>query len=114
MYNKFAFLSIVKKFLKKIIMNFVIDLPLNKRKKIVYNFIFVIVNCCIKIIRYILTIIKYDIAELTKKFFIEIIFKFDMFNNIVNNKKFVFIFVFCFFVCYYFKIKRRLNIVFYF
>ena len=75
-------------------MNFVINLLLSKHKKVVYNFIFVIVNRCIKIIRYILTTIKYDTIELTKIFFIEIILKFNMFNNIVNDKKFVFIFVF--------------------
>ena len=75
-------------------MNFVIDLSSSKREKIVYNFIFVIINCCIKITRYISTTIKYDIAELTKIFFIEIVFKFNMLNNIVNNKRFVFTFVF--------------------
>ena len=39
----------------------------NKRKKIIYNFIFVIINRCIKIIKYISIIIKCDNAKLTKK-----------------------------------------------
>ena len=75
-------------------MNFIIDLFSNKRKKVVYNFIFVIVNRCIKIIKYISITIKCDSVELTKNFFNKIVFKFNMFNDIVNNKKFVFINVF--------------------
>ena len=75
-------------------MNFIINLLSNKRKKIVYNFIFIIINPCIKIIKYISITIKYDNVELTKNFFNKIVFKFNMFNNIVNNKKFVFINVF--------------------
>ena len=75
-------------------MNFIINLLSNKRKKIVYNFIFVIVNRCIKITKYISITIKYDSAELTKIFFSEIVFKFNMFNDIVNNKKSIFINVF--------------------
>ena len=72
-------------------MNFVIDLSSNKREKIVYDFIFVIMNRCIKMIKYIFTTIKFDVAKLTKMFFIEIVFKFDMFANIMNDRKFVFI-----------------------
>ena len=93
-YNELLFLSIFRNFWKKIIINFIIDLFLNKRKKIVYNFIFIIVNRCIKIIKYILITIKCDNVKLTKKFFNKIVFKFNMFNDIVNNKKFVFINVF--------------------
>ena len=114
LYNELSFLSVSKNSWKEIIMNFVTDLSLSKRKEVIYDFIFVIVNRCIKIIRYISTTIKCDVAELTKIFFIEIVFKFNMFNNIVNDREFVFIFVFWFFICYYFKIKRRLNIAFHF
>ena len=75
-------------------MNFVIDLSLSKRKKVVYNFIFVIVNRCIKIARYISTTMKCDTAELAKIFFIKIVLKFDIPNDIVSDKKSMFIFVF--------------------
>ena len=71
-------------------MNFVTNLLSSKRKKIVYNSIFVIINRCTKMIKYIFITIKLDIAELTKMFFIEIILRFDMFENIVNDKDFVF------------------------
>ena len=90
-YNELQFLSISKNLKKKIIMNFVIDLSSNKREKIVYDFIFVMINRCIKMIKYIFTIIKFDIAKLMKIFFIEIVFKFDIFANIINDRKFVFI-----------------------
>ena len=72
-------------------MNFVIDLSSSKREKIVYDFIFVIMNRCIKMIKYISTTIKLDVAKLTKIFFIEIVFKFDMLVDIMNDRKFVFI-----------------------
>ena len=90
-YNKFSFLSISKNFWKKIIWNFIIKLSLNKRKKIVYDFIFVIMNRCIKIIKYILITIKCDNVELTKKFFEKIVFNFDMFIDIINDRNSIFI-----------------------
>ena len=91
LYNKLSFLSIFRSFWKKIIINFITNLLSNKRKKVVYNFIFVIVNRCIKIIKYISITIKCDNVELIKIFFSEIVFKFDMLNDIVNNRKVVFI-----------------------
>ena len=113
-YDEFVFLSISKNFWKKIIMNFVIDLSSNKREKIVYDSIFVIMNRCTKMIRYIFITMKFDVVELTKIFFIEIILRFDMFENIMNDKNFVFINAFWSILCYHSKIKRRLNIVFHF
>ena len=74
LYNKFNFLSISKLLWKKIIINFIIKLLLNKHKNIVYNFIFVIINRCTKIIRYISIIVKLDVAKLTKIFFIDIVY----------------------------------------
>ena len=111
-YDELQFLSISKNFWKKIIMNFVIDLSSSKREKIVYDFIFVIMNRCIKMIKYIFTTIKFDVAKLTKMFFIEIVFKFDMLANIVSDREFVFINAFWSTLCYHCKIKRRLNTAF--
>ena len=45
-------------------------------------------------IRYLFMFIIIDIAALTKLFFIKIIYRYDMFYNIVNNRDFVFISVF--------------------
>ena len=93
-------------------MNFVIELPLNKYKNIVYNVILVIINRYIKMIRYLFMFIIIDAAALTELFFIEIVYRYDMFYNIVNNRDFVFISVFWFILCFYSRIKRRLNIAF--
>ena len=75
-------------------MNFITELLLSKRKDIVYDFIFVIVDCCTKMARYISIIIKLDAAKLTKIFFIEIVFIYDMFEKIVSDRRSLFISVF--------------------
>ena len=53
-----------------------------------------IINRYIKIIRYLFMFIIIDAAALTKLFFIKIVYCYDMFYNIVNNRDFVFISVF--------------------
>ena len=75
-------------------MNFVIDLPPSKRDKIVYNSILVIVDKCTKIIKYLLIIIKIDVAKLTNVFFEKIVLHFDISTDIINDKNFLFINVF--------------------
>ena len=75
-------------------MNFVIDLSSSKRDKIVYNLILVIVDKCTKMIKYLLIIIKIDVAKLTNVFFEKIVLHFDMSTDIVNDKNFLFINVF--------------------
>ncbi len=72
-------------------MNFVTSLSLSKRREVVYDLIFVIINRCIKIIKYILIIIRINVAELTKVFFKEIILRFNMSVNIISNRDSVFI-----------------------
>ncbi len=71
-------------------MNFITNLLLNKRREVIYNLIFIIINRCIKIIKYILIIIRINIAELTKVFFKEIILRFNMLINIINDRDFIF------------------------
>jgi len=66
----------------------------NKRYKIVYNLIFVIVDCYTKIIKYIFVTIKINIAKLAKIFFDKIVLRFETLANIVSDKKFVFTSVF--------------------
>ena len=85
----------------------------NKRCKVVYNSIFIIVNCCTKIIKYIFVITRIDIAKLTKMFFDKIVLRFETLINIVNNKRFVFISIFWFAIYFYVQNKRQLSIVFY-
>jgi len=79
---------------KKIIINFVTSLLLNKRYKVVYNSIFIIINRCTKIIKYIFIITRIDVAKLTKMFFNKIVLRFETLTSIISNKKFVFISVF--------------------
>jgi len=79
---------------RKIIINFVIDLLLNKYYKIIYNSIFIIVDCYIKIIKYIFVITRINIVKLAKVFFNKIVLYFETLANIVNNRKFVFINIF--------------------
>ena len=72
-------------------MNFVTSLFSSKRCDIVYDFILIMINRCIKIIKYILVIIKIIVVKLTKFFFEKIVLRYDVSNDIMNNKKFVFI-----------------------
>ena len=71
--------------------NFITNLLLNKYKDYIYNAIFIVINKYIKIIRYFLIIKKIDSIKLLDLFYNEIIFKFNKFNNIVINRKSIFI-----------------------
>ena len=105
-YEKLNFLLILKVSWKQSFINFVIDLSSSKRDKIVYNSILVIIDKCIKRIKYLSIIIKIDVAKLTNVFFKKIILYFDMSTNIISNKSFLFINVFWSALCYHAKIKR--------
>ncbi len=72
-------------------MNFVTNLSSSKRREVVYNLIFVIINRCIKMIKYILIITRINVVKLTKVFFEKIILRFNMSVNIISNKDSVFI-----------------------
>ena len=93
-YEKLSFLFIFEVSWKKIFMNFVIDLSPSKRERIVYDSIFVIVDKCTKIIKYLSIIIKIDAAKLTNVFFKKIVLHFGMPADIVSDKNFLFINVF--------------------
>ena len=71
-------------------MNFVIELFSNKRRDVVYDSILMIVDRYIKMIKYISIIKKIDVAELTKVFFEEIVLHFDMSDEIMSDRDFVF------------------------
>ena len=71
-------------------MNFIINLLLNKRKNYVYDSIFVIINKYIKMMRYLSIIKKINIMKLLDLFYKKIILKFDIFNDIIINREFIF------------------------
>ena len=75
-------------------MNFVIELSLNKYKSVVYNVILVMIDRYIKMIKYLPMFIIIDAAALTKLFFVEIVYRYDMSYNIVNDRDSVFTNVF--------------------
>ena len=72
-------------------MNFIINLSSSKREDIVYNTIFVIVDRYTRMIKYLSMIIKIDIAKLTKLFFEQIVLRFNISADIVNDKDSLFI-----------------------
>ena len=67
---------------------------LSKYYKIIYNSIFVIVDCYTKIVKYISIIIRINIIELAKIIFDKIVLYFEILTNIVNNRKFIFTSIF--------------------
>ena len=75
-------------------MNFIIELLFNKYKNVVYDAILVIINRYIKMIKYLPVSITIDAAALTKLFFIEIICRYDMSYDIINDRNFIFTSVF--------------------
>ena len=72
-------------------MNFIIDLFLSKRDKVVYNLILVIIDKYKKMIKYLLISIKIDVLKLTNVFFEKIILHFNMSINILNDRNSLFI-----------------------
>ena len=120
--SKFLVISFMKSWIlylclkcyeKKISMNFIIGLSSSKRENVVYNIIFVIVDKCTKMIKYLSMIIKINVAKLMKLFFEQIVLRFDMLTDIVNDKNSLFINAFWSALCYHANIKCRLSTVFY-
>ena len=72
-------------------MNFVISLLLSKFKNVIYNVILIIINRFIKIIKYLFMKITIDVVTLTKMFYNKIIYYYNMLNDIVNDRDFIFI-----------------------
>ena len=67
---------------------------LNKRRDVVYDSILIIIDRYIKMIKYVSIIKKIDVVKLTKNFFKKVVLHFNMSDEIVNDKKFVFTNVF--------------------
>ena len=111
-YDELKSLSIATISWKEIIMNFVTSLSSNKRREVVYDSIFVIIDRCIKMIQYIFVIKKIDVAQLTKVFFEKIVLRFDMSNEIVSDKDSIFTSAFWSTICFHARIRRRLSSAF--
>ena len=75
-------------------MNSMIDLSSNKRENIIENTINVIIDKCTHMIKYLLMIIKIDVAKLTKLFCKKIVLYFNISIDIDNEKNFLFTSVF--------------------
>ena len=72
-------------------MNFVISLLLSKFKNVIYNVILIIINRFIKMIKYLFMKITIDVITLTKIFYNKIIYRYNILNDIVNDRDFIFI-----------------------
>ena len=72
-------------------MNFVMNLLLNKLKDVIYNVILIIMNRFIKMIKYLFMKITINIVTLTKMFYNKIIYRYNILNDIVNDRNFIFI-----------------------
>ena len=71
-------------------MNFITDLSSNKRKKIIYDTILIIIDRYIKIIKYFFIIKKINAIQLLNLFYKKIVLKYDTFNDIIINRNFFF------------------------
>ena len=63
----------------------------SKKRDVVYNSILMIINRYIKMIKYVSIIKKINVAKLMKMFCDKIILRFNMSDEIVNDRKFIFI-----------------------
>jgi len=95
-------------------MNIIIDLSSCKWDNSVYNAILMIVDCYIKITKYISTSKTLTAVELANIFFKKIICQYDISKEIVLNRDSIFISSYWSEIYYQIKIKCRLNIIFYF
>ena len=67
------------------------SLLLNKFKDVIYNVILIIINRFIKIIKYLFIKITIDIVTLMKMFYNKIIYRYNILNDIINDRGFIFI-----------------------
>ena len=67
------------------------NLLLNKFKDVIYNVILIIMNRFTKIIKYLFIKITIDIVMLMKVFYNKIICRYNILNDIVNDRNFIFI-----------------------
>ena len=114
-YDQLQFLFIFEYKWDDLFMNFVIDLSSNRDyTNTIFDSIFVIVCRLTKMIYYILCIKNIFFENFANIFIRKIIKLHDFFSFIMTDKKFMFILRYWSFLCYVFKIIRKLFIAFYF
>ena len=72
-------------------MNFITNLSLSRRNEIVYDLILIVVDCYIKMTRYLSTRKTLTTVELAKLFFKEVILRYEVFKKIIINRDSLFI-----------------------
>jgi len=97
---------------KEIIMNFITDLSSSKWKEIVYDSILVIVDCYMKMMRYLFMKKTLTVIEWAKLFLEKIALRYEISNDIIIDRDSLFINAFWSKICYHVKMKRWLSIVF--
>ena len=95
-------------------LDFITGLPSNKRRDSVYNFILIIINRYIKIIKYLFIIKIIIVIDLTELIYKKIIYRFDKFYDIIFNRKSIFINTYWLDFYYYTRVKHRFSTIFYF
>ena len=111
-YGELASLPVAKDPWKEITMDFITGLPPSKRGGVVYDSIFVVVDRCTKMAKYIPTTVKCGSAELAEIFFSKIVLQYGIPRGIVSDRGPVFTSAFWSSVCFHCKIKRRLSTAF--
>jgi len=111
-YDELRSLSRLTDSWKEITMKFITDLLSSKWKEVVYDSILVIVDCYIKMTRYLFTKKTLTVIKLAKLFFEKIVLRYEILNDIIINKNSLFINAFWSKICYYVKMKRQLSIIF--
>ncbi len=97
---------------KEITMNFITDLSSSKWKKVMYDFILMIINHYMKMIHYLSTKKTLTVIKLAKLFFKKIALRYEVLNDIIIDKDSLFINAFWSKICYHVKMKRWLSIIF--
>jgi hypothetical protein len=97
---------------ESIFLNFIIDLPLSRRRGKVYNAILIIVCRYFKMLRYITYTIEIDASELVKRLYEKIVSKLDILVLIVSDRGRVFTSKWWDIFYYLWNMRRRFLIAF--
>ena len=111
-YDKLRSLFRFTNFWKEITMNFITDLSFSKWKEIVYDLILVIVDHYMKMMHYLSMKKTLTVIELAELFFEKIALRYEISNDIIINKDYLFISTFWSKICFHMKMKQRLSIIF--
>ena len=113
-YNELTSFFVLFRFWKKISINFIIELSFNYYENDIYDVIFVIINCYLKMTFYIFIKLTWSIEDFANVFFDKMFLIFLEIKEIVFNCDAFFTNDYWFALCYRIFIKRKLNIVFHF